>query len=99
MWRNVIPKGLKSAYRPATKHYLPLFRTNSARDETLGTMLESVRVTTQGLRHTKGRQSAGAFLKYTNREKCRLLLNAVRSNASDQRRTQKTHLPTLHGIA
>ena len=49
----------------------------------LGTMLESVRVTTQGLRHTRARLSAGAYLKYKNRDKCRLLLNAIRLNASD----------------
>ena len=61
-------------------------------------MLESVRVETKGVRQMKARQSAGAVLRYKNTQTCKLLLNAVRLNASDQCKPKKIRLPTFRSL-
>ena len=62
-------------------------------------MLQSVRADTRRMRHTKARVSSSVFVRYKNAEKCRLLLNAVRINASDHRDPKAVRLPTLSHLA
>ena len=56
---------------------------------TLMHMLESVGVTSHGMRHTTAPTTASTFLGYKNAHKCRLLLNAMRMNASDPHPSKK----------
>ena len=84
IWRQLVPRNLRKHYARCTRAaQQPRFAPHS--QNTVGRMLESVRVDTRGMRHTKARVSSSVFLRYKNAEKCRLLLNAVRINASDHR--------------
>ena len=49
IWRKVVPKGLKTAYRKATRHYHPQHMAHYRRQDTIKQMLESVMVRTNGL--------------------------------------------------
>ena len=76
IWRRLVPSNLRKQYTKCTREaQQPRFAPHS--QHTVGRMLESVRVDTRGMRHTKARVSCSVFLRYKNAEKCRLLLNAV----------------------
>ena len=62
-------------------------------------MLNSVRLDTNGLRITSSPAIATAFLCYKNKTKCRLLLNATKINAIDDRRPPRIELPSLQHLA
>ena len=98
IWRRLVPRNLRKHYTKFTRApQQPRFAPHS--QTTVSRMLESVRVDTRGMRHTKARVSSSVFLRYKNAEKCRLLLNAVRINASDHRAPKAVRLPTLSHLA
>ena len=98
IWRRLVPSNPRKQYTKCTREaQQPHFAPHS--QHTVGRMLESVRVDTRGMRHTKARVSSSVFLRYKNAEKCRLLLNAVRINASDHRAPKAVRLPTLSHLA
>ena len=96
--RRLVPRNLRKQYTKCTREaQQPRFAPHS--QHTVGRMLESVRVDTRGMRHTQARVSSSVFLRYKNAEKCRLLLNAVRINASDHGAPKAVRLPTLSHLA
>ena len=86
--------------------YLRAFRSdnefptpNSRSPGKLRKMLNSVRLDTSGLRITGRPASATAFVHYKNKTKCRLLLNATKINAVNDRRPPRIKLPSLQLLA
>ena len=98
IWRRLVPSNLRKQYTKCTREaQQPHFAPHSR--HTVRRMLQSVRVDTGGMRHTKTRVSSSVFLPYKNAKKCGLLLNAVRINASDHRAPKAVRLPTLSHLA
>ena len=98
IWGRLVPRNLRKQYTRCTRAAQQArFAPHS--QNIVGHMLESVMVDTRGMRHTKARISSSVFLRYKNAEKCRLLLNAVRINASDHRAPKAVRLPTLSHLA
>ena len=96
--RRLVPRNLRKHYTRCTRAaQLPHFAPHSR--NTVGCMLESVRVDTRGMQHTKAPVSSSVFLRCKNAEKCRLLLNAVHINASDHRAPKAVRLPSLSHLA
>ena len=61
-------------------------------------MVDSVKVTTKGIKRTKGRQTVSVFLRPKNKEKCRRILNPKKLHAADARRPPRFTLPKLEGL-
>ena len=97
LWKRIVPQGLRSVYARATRRAGDLHRSG-AENPPMENMLSSVRCVTRGLRHTRPPVSSSVFLRYKNAQKCRLLLNAVRINASDPRPPKKIHVPRLGSL-
>ena len=96
IWRRLIPSDPRKCYTRASRH---AFYTPGARRQpfALMHMLSLVRADTRGLHHTSERPTATIFLRYKNAEKCRLLLNVVRINASDTPKEGAAPYPQLLG--
>ena len=77
-----VPRDLRKHYTTCTQAARQP-KSASHTQKVISRMLESVRVDTRGMRHTTARVSSSIFSRYKNAEKCMLLLNAVRINASD----------------
>ena len=68
------------------------------RAKVLGCMMEDVRVTTRGVKHTRRRATTTAFLRPKSKEKCRLLLNLEEVHEGDARPPPRFRLPRLEGL-
>ena len=67
------------------------------RAKVLGCMMEDVRVTTRGMKHTRKRATTTAFLRPKTAEKCRLLLNPEEVHAGRHQEATAIQAPALGG--
>ena len=98
IWKKCIPKGLLSTYKRHVRQLREAPICRGKQEEELKAMMESIRITMGGAKHTRALASTTAFLKPKNATKCRLLLNATAINRADRRRPRKFKLPSLEGL-
>ena len=95
IWTRCMPDDLLDSYTRQFARGAHFPSQHSHSPVLLRKMLQAVRVDASSFRTTTCAPTATAFLRYKNRTKCRLLLNAVNINAADRRRPPKIHLPSL----
>ena len=98
IWDRCVPCNLLSKYR---RHLRRTDMADSGRGkkaEVLACMMEGVRVTTKGVKHTRRRATTTAFLRPKSKVRCRLLLNPDNVHKADARRPLRFQLPRLEGL-
>ena len=98
-WKKCVPADLLDVYLRAFRSSSGFPTPNSRSPSKLRKMMNSARLDASGLRITGRPASATAFLRYKNKTKCRLLLNATKINAVDDRRPPRIKLPSLQLLA
>ena len=86
IWNRCVPSDLLRKYRRHLRRTQVADSGRGKRAKVLGCMMEDVRVTTRGMKHTRKRATTTAFLRPKTAEKCRLLLNPEEVHAADTRR-------------
>ena len=99
IWKKCVPVDLLDVSLRAFRSSSDFPTPNSRSPSKLRKMMNSVRLDASGLRITGRPASATAFLRYKNKTKCRLLLNATKINAIDDRRPPQIKLPSLQLLA
>ena len=89
IWNRCVPSDLLRKYQRHLTSTQVADRERGKRAKALGCMMEDVKVTTRGVKHTRRRATTTAFLRPKTAEKCRLLLNPEDVHKADARRAPR----------
>ena len=98
IWNKCVPSDLLRKYRRRLRRTQVADSGRGHKAKVLGCMMEDVRVTTKGVKHTRRRATTTAFLRPKLKEKCRPLLNPEEVHEADARRPLRFRLPRLEGL-
>ena len=95
LWRRLVPQDLLRAYEKHAKAGGANLKSHCTK---LPLMMRALHVDARGVKRTHLTPTSRAFLRPTNRQKCRMILDASPINGADTGRPQKFTLPGLEQL-